>query len=72
MYSLTEQKIEQNGIVYSTYGIAWQGEERMEIADISLCREAVQKLVAQLNAQELHPVHLADIVADFLSLPPAR
>lgn len=59
MYELTEQK--KNDI--SVYGIKY-GD--LQIDDISADKDKVEKFVDDINKYQLSPIHLDDVVADFV------
>lgn len=55
-----------------TYGICYTGEgaengENLQIFDISTRRETVERLASFCNEGGASPVHLAEIVSDFLA-----
>ena len=59
MYELTEQK--KNDI--SVYGVKY---EDLQIDDISADKDSVRKFVNDINKYQLSPIHLGDVVADFV------
>ena len=59
MYELTEQK--KNDI--SVYGVNY-GD--LQIDDISADKDRVEKFVNDINKYQLSPIHLGDVVADFV------
>lgn len=59
MYELTEQK--KNDI--SVYGVKY-GD--LQIDDISTDKDRVEKFVNDINKYQLSPIHLGDVVADFV------
>lgn len=59
MYELTEQK--KNDI--SVYGVKY-GD--LQIDDISADKDRVKKFVNDINKYQLSPIHLGDVVADFV------
>lgn len=59
MYELTEQK--KNDI--SVYGIKYGN---LQIDDISADKDRVEKFVNDINKYQLSPIHLGDVVADFV------
>lgn len=59
MYELTEQK--KNDI--SVYGVKY-GD--LQIDDISADKDRVEKFVNDINKYQLSPIHLGDVVADFV------
>ena len=67
MYFLIEQQIKDGEKQIKTYGVGWDGENPILVQDISLSDGALRELVAQLNEQQLDPMHLLDVINDFLS-----
>ena len=59
MYELTEQK--KNYI--SVYGVKY-GD--LQIDDISTDKGRVKKFVDDINKYQLSPIHLGDVVVDFV------
>lgn len=59
MYELTEQK--KNDI--SVYGVKY-GD--LQIDDISADKDRVKKFVDDINKYQLSPIHLGDVVVDFV------
>lgn len=59
MYELTEQK--KNNI--SVYGVKY-GD--LQIDDISADKDRVKKFVDDINKYQLSPIHLGDVVDDFV------
>ena len=59
MYELTEQK--KNDI--SVYGVKY-GD--LQIDDISTDKGRVKKFVYYINKYQLSPIHLGDVVVDFV------
>lgn len=59
MYELTEQK--KNDI--SVYGVKY-GD--LQIDDISADKDRVEKFVNDINKYQLSPIHLGDVVVDFV------
>jgi hypothetical protein len=69
-YICTQHEIthEDFGTV-KTYGIAVQferEEERLVYADVSTDASKVQRLVELMNELQLDPIHLEDVIEDFL------
>ena len=60
MYELTEQK--KNDI--SVYGIKYGN---LHIDDISADKDKVRKFVNDINKYQLSPIHLGDVVDDFVA-----
>lgn len=65
MYKLTNKQVEIEGTTYTVYGISYDDEFYVE--DISPDRTKVEGLVADCNKYSLDPVHLYDIIEDFIS-----
>lgn len=65
MYKLTDKKIVVENQQYTVYGIKYN--DTICIDDISTDKNKVEKLISDCNNHELDPIHLADIVEDFLS-----
>ena len=59
MYELTEQK--KNDI--SVYGVKYGN---LQIDDISADKDRVKKFVDDINKYQLSPIHLGDVVAEFV------
>ena len=59
MYELTEQK--KNDI--SVYGIKYGN---LQIDDISADKDKIEKFVDDINKYQLSPIHLGDVVEDFV------
>lgn len=66
MYQIISGQYMLEGRAYISYGICW-GKNKIE--DISLDRTAVEALVSLCNRETVSPVHLWDIIADFLAAP---
>lgn len=60
MYEMIEKK--KNDI--SVYGVKY-GD--LQIDDISADKDRVKKFVNDINKYQLSPIHLGDVVADFVS-----
>lgn len=65
MYTLTEEQKILEEQEYTAYGIRYDDE--YSINDVSEDKEAVKRLVADCNKYKLDPVHLRDVVEDFLT-----
>ena len=59
MYELTEQKKKD----ISVYGIKYGN---LQIDDISADKDQVEKFVDDINKYQLSPIHLGDVVDDFV------
>ena len=64
MYQTTIGMYSIEGKNYTSFGIRC---DAVSIEDISPDKRAVDSLVALCNSEELEPVHLYDIVEDFLA-----
>lgn len=70
MYRITEvvSRITVEGKTHTTYGIRIQSEEGCAVAeDISVDRAAVRALRQRMKEGRLSPLHLMDVVEDYLS-----
>lgn len=65
MYFLTESRICVEGRKYTVYGIKYNDELFAE--DISADKDDVQRLVRQCNEYQLEPIHMFDVIDDFLA-----
>lgn len=68
-YLLLEDSVTYEGKTYCTYGVAEVrlGEgDREEYHDLCTDREAVAAFVEKCNKLNLEPIHLKDVVEDFL------
>lgn len=53
---------------YAGYGIEYRdGAEKIFFEDVSLCPEDLASLVEICNLGHLSPIHLSDVVEDFLA-----
>ena len=59
MYELTEQKKNDISVYGVKYGV-------LQIDDISADKDKVEKFVDDINKYQLSPIHLGDVVADFV------
>ena len=59
MYELTEQKKNDISVYGVQYGV-------LQIDDISADKDKVEKFVDDINKYQLSPIHLGDVVADFV------
>ena len=55
--------IDENGSPIETYGITCEGRE---IKDISTDKAKVESLINRCNQNNLSPLHLDDVIEDFL------
>lgn len=63
MYKICKSTKEIEGQIYTVFGIEC---EEVRIDDISSNRNKVMRLVELTNALSLSPVHIKDVVIDFL------
>ena len=66
MYKLISRKYRMENASYIGYGIA-TFDETVRIEDISTEKGEVEKLIGSCNGLCVSPVHLTDIVMDFLN-----
>lgn len=66
MYQMISGNYILDGRSYTSYGIRWENDK---IEDLSIDRTAVETLVSLCNMYALSPVHLQDIIMDFLAAP---
>ena len=66
-YIINETKIKnENNKEISTYGITYINKPNMVISDISINKKKVENLVELCNKNNLSPLHLMDVIDDFL------
>lgn len=65
MYKIIEVKIIVENKEYTSYGICYN--DSVYINDISADKAAVEELVRRCNEEKLDPMHLNDVVEDFLT-----
>jgi len=63
MYYLISGKYEIEGEKYTSYGI---GCESVKVEDISTDKEKICELIEKMNEQNLSPVHMYDVIYDFI------
>ncbi len=63
MYKICKSTKEIEGKIYTVFGIEC---EKIRIDDVSSDRIRVMRLVELANALSLSPVHIKDVVIDFL------
>ena len=66
MYELISKRKTVEGKEYIVYGIRYNGEYCFE--DISTNKTAVEELADACNKFSLDPIHLGDVVEDFLNI----
>lgn len=68
LYRLFEEKIKDPALgTYRTYGVQGGG---VAVHDVSTDRDFVCSVVAALNAYDVEPCHVWDIIEDFLGGEP--
>jgi len=67
-YSIVSENLYQLELgEYHAYGIQIIAPDRMDVLhDVSVCKKTAECVVALLNHYEVSPVHLYDVVLDFL------
>ena len=66
MYQVYEEKlVNEEGERYITYGIACD-EKGVTVSDVTLNRDKLECFVNLINMEELHPIHLMDVIEDYL------
>ena len=64
MFSVNYSTItDENGTKHDTYGISYADKE---IKDISTEKKKIEKLVSLCNNLSLSPIHINDVIEDFL------
>ena len=64
MYSVNHSTIiDENGAKRDTYGISY---DSIEIKDISTEKRKIEELVTLCNSLSLSPIHIKDVIEDFL------
>lgn len=67
-YKCVEQHLYHEDIGhYTSYGIVLEGDETVRVDDVNCDKDFVTTLVFLLNHHQAHPVHLADIVEDYIA-----
>ena len=66
MYKLISKKYFVENISYIGYGIATI-DETVRIEDINTEKGEIEKLIERCNEFDVSPIHLRDIVIDFLN-----
>lgn len=66
MYKLISKKYFIENISYIGYGIATI-DETVRIEDINTEKGEIEKLIERCNEFDVSPIHLRDIVIDFLN-----
>ncbi len=67
-YYVIESRVEIDGAIYTTYGIGCKhaGSLLFEKKDLCIDKERVEELVYLCNRFKLDPIHIDDVIADFL------
>ena len=67
-YQVIESRVEIDGVIYTSYGIGCEnaGNLLFQINDLSINKDRVSKLVYLCNDLQLDPIHIDDVVEDFL------
>lgn len=71
-YHVTQETIHSNELgSYVTYGIRAEcnGESLAFVSDVSLTLEQAQRLAELCTECQLSPIHLCDVIEDFLADP---
>lgn len=69
-FLLESTKTSEDGVTYRHYGISIEegdGQAVESVFDVSLSREDTQRLIDMLADGGAYPVHLKDIVSDWLA-----
>lgn len=65
-YLLIEDAVTADGKKVHTYGIAVMPKPSHEFHDLATDREAVARLVSRCNELRLDPIHLPEVIEDFI------
>lgn len=65
MYTLTHKTITVEGKEYTVYGIRY--DESFYAEDVSADKARVEQLIKTCNSCSLDPIHLGDVIEDFLA-----
>ena len=65
MYTLTKKTVTVEGKEYTVYGIRYNDDFFAD--DVSSDKSKVEKLVMDCNRYSLDPIHLYDVIEDFLA-----
>ena len=73
-YGLIEEKYLLGANARRSYGIAVYADEKnngagvaiMSVHDVTADRKGIEKLISTCNRLELSPIHLSDVIDDFL------
>lgn len=64
-YRVIEEFVFLEGEKYVTYGIACD-EQNVVVPDITLNKFKIYQFVKLINDNDLHPIHIMDVIEDFL------
>ena len=64
MYTITEDKKTIENKDYLVYGIRYDDEYC--VRDVSSDKAAIERLISDCNKYDLDPIHLRDVVEDFI------
>ena len=75
VYGVSEEKYSQGGTTRISYGIVAYADSTTDgiasivasVSDISNNKTRIEQLVDLFNRMELSPIHLDDVIADFLA-----
>lgn len=65
MYFLTQKRKVLEGSEYTVYGMRYNDELYAE--DISPDKEKVRRLVSDCNKHSLSPIHMYEVIEDFIA-----
>lgn len=67
-YYVIESRVEIDGTVYTSFGIGCEhaGSHLFEKKDLCIDKERVEELVFLCNDLQIDPIHIDDVIADFL------
>ena len=65
MYFLTKDQVIVEGREYTVYGMNYN--DGPFAADLSTDKHSVQRLVEKCNEYKLEPIHMFDVIEDFLA-----
>ena len=63
-YKVIEDKVSIEGQSFITYGISYND---ITIHDISIRKDKIVKLINKCNDYKLEPIHIYDVIEDFLA-----
>ena len=65
MYFLTKDKVYVEGKEYTVYGMRYDDE--LVVGDLSTDLDKVKELVRKCNEYQLEPIHMFDVIDDFIA-----